>query len=132
MLVIRLQRTGRKKIAYFRIVVQDSRRTPTSGRIVAQVGHFNPHTKEIKVDKDAVVKYLTYGAKPSDRVIMLLKGQKIELPSWVKEPIKQAKKVRFPQKRRSTRTEEEISTEHKKTTPESSEETPQDEQSIES
>ena len=102
MLVIRLQRTGRKKVAHFRIVVQDSRRTPTSGKIVAHLGHFNPHTKEIKIDKEQAVKYLSFGAQPSDRVVKILKDQKIKLPSWVKEPTKQTKKVRFPEKRRST------------------------------
>lgn len=44
MLVIRLQRTGRKGHAQFRVVVQDSRRTPSSGRVVALLGSYNPHS----------------------------------------------------------------------------------------
>ena len=52
MLVIRLQRTGRKGHAQFRVVVQDSRRTPSSGKIVAALGHYNPHNKEIVVNKE--------------------------------------------------------------------------------
>ncbi|MGB4967456.1 MAG: 30S ribosomal protein S16, partial [Candidatus Saccharimonadales bacterium] len=68
MLVIRLQRTGRKGHAQFRVVVQDSRRTPTSGKIVAQVGTYNPHTKEIVLDKERTQTYLNNGAQPSERV----------------------------------------------------------------
>ena len=42
MLSIRLQRTGRRKRASFRMVVQDSRRAPTSGKVVANLGHYDP------------------------------------------------------------------------------------------
>ena len=52
MLVIRLQRTGRKGHAQFCIVVQDSRRTPTSGAIVAALGSYNPHDKTVILDKE--------------------------------------------------------------------------------
>ena len=58
MLVIRMQRTGRKGHAQFRVVVQDSRRTPTSGKIVANLGHYNPHSKELVVDKEKAAFYL--------------------------------------------------------------------------
>ena len=69
MLVIRMQRTGRKGHAQFRVVVQDSRRTPTSGRVVAALGHYNPHTKETSLNKEKATQYLNNGAQPSDRVI---------------------------------------------------------------
>ena len=45
MLAIRLQRNGRKALPLYRIVVQEAQRHPLSGRIVAQVGSYNPHTK---------------------------------------------------------------------------------------
>lgn len=102
MLVIRLQRTGRKGHAMFRIVVQDSRRTPTSGKVVAQVGNYDPHAKVINIDKDKVKKFLDNGAQPSERVVSLLKTQKVELPSWVKTPTKKEGSVKNPDKRRST------------------------------
>ena len=65
MLVIRMQRTGRKGHAQFRVVVQDSRRTPTSGRIVAALGNFDPHTKTANLDKEKASFYLEHGAQPS-------------------------------------------------------------------
>jgi len=103
MLVIRMQRTGRKGHAQFRVVVQDSRRTPTSGRVIAALGYYNPHTKEAGVDKEKVSFYLEHGAQPSDRVIRLLKAEKIKLPAWVKVSTEGKRATRNPEKRRSTK-----------------------------
>lgn len=103
MLVIRMQRTGRKGHAQFRVVVQDSRRTPTSGRIVAAIGSFNPHTKEANIDKEKASFYLEHGAQPSDRVARMLKVQGVTLPDWVKLTGDKERTVRNAEKRRSTR-----------------------------
>jgi len=83
MLAIRMQRTGRKGHAQFRVVVQDSRVTPTSGRVVAGLGSYNPHTKEANLDTEKAAFYLSNGAQPSPRVALLLKGQGVKLPEWV-------------------------------------------------
>ena len=72
MLAIRLQRNGRKALPVYRIVVQEAQRHPLSGRIVAQVGSYNPHTKATVLDKAEVEKYLKNGAQPSGRVIRIL------------------------------------------------------------
>lgn len=107
MLVIRMQRTGRSGHAQFRVVVQDSRRTPTSGRIVAALGSYNPHTKETTLDKEKASFYLEHGAQPSERVVRLLTAQGVKLPSWVKVSSGDKQRtVRNADKRRSTRPEE--------------------------
>ena len=106
MLVIRLQRTGRKGHAQFRVVVQDSRRTPTSGKVVAQLGTYNPHSKEVNINKERAQHYLDHGAQPSDRVVLLLKKEGLKLPKWVKLPAKQEGKLRNPEKLRRNRPEE--------------------------
>ncbi|HUD03364.1 MAG TPA: 30S ribosomal protein S16 [Patescibacteria group bacterium] len=93
MLVIRLQRTGRSGHAMFRIVVQDTRQTPTSGRVIAALGNYNPHTKEIKLDADKAKFYLSNGAQPSDRIAAILKKEGIKLPSWVSLRAKKSKKA---------------------------------------
>ena len=103
MLVIRMQRTGRKGYAQFRVVVQDSRRTPTSGKIVASIGHFNPHTKETTLNKERASFYLEHGAQPSDRVARLLKSEGVKLPKWVKLEGKQSGTIRNPEKLRKNR-----------------------------
>lgn len=104
MLVIRLQRTGRKGHAQFRIVVQDSRRTPTSGKIVANLGSYNPHTKTVVLDKEKAQTYLDNGAQPSSRAVLILKSEGVKLPDWVKLPSTDKQRtVRNTDKRRSTR-----------------------------
>jgi small subunit ribosomal protein S16 len=111
MLVIRLQRTGRKGHAQFRVVVQDSRRTPTSGKIVAAIGSYNPHTKTVTIDKDKATKYMSNGAQPSERVARLLAAEGIKLPDWVKQSTKKEGKLRNPEKLRRNRPAEEAAPE---------------------
>lgn len=106
MLAIRMQRTGRKGHAEFRIVVQDSRRTPTSGVVVAQLGHYNPHAKHIVLDKEKAGFYLNNGAQPSDSVVRLLTKEGIKMPAWVKPANKKSKPLRHTDKLRKNRTED--------------------------
>ena len=103
MLVIRMQRTGRKGHAMFRVVVQDSRRTPSSGKVVAQLGSYDPHSKTIQIDKERAEHFLSHGAQPSDRVVHLLKSEGVKLPKWVTVSADKKRDVRNPDKRRSTR-----------------------------
>lgn len=112
MLTIRMQRTGRKGLANYRIVVQDSRFSPSSGRVVSLLGHYNPHTKETVLNKEEAEKYLSNGAQPSTRVVRLLKEQKIKLPKWVDEGNqKNEKKTRNPEKLRKNQPAEEVAEE---------------------
>lgn len=97
-----MQRTGRSGHAMFRVVVQDSRRTPTSGKIVAQLGSYDPHAKTVILNKERALFYLEHGAQPSDRVVHILKAEGVKLPSWVREATKQERSTRNPDKRRST------------------------------
>jgi len=111
MLVIRMQRTGRKGHAQFRVVVQDSRRTPTSGRIVASLGHFNPHSKEVVLDKEKAQTYLNNGAQPTDRIARLLKAEGVKLPEWVQLSADKTRNIRNPEKLRRNRPAEEAAPE---------------------
>ena len=103
MLVIRMQRTGRKGHAMFRVVVQDSRRTPTSGKIVAQVRSYDPHSKNVTLNKEKAQFYLDHGAQPSGRVAVLLKSEGVKLPKWVELPGKKTGAIRNPEKLRRNR-----------------------------
>ena len=85
MLAIRLQRLGRKGYPVYRLAVQESQRHPSSGRVVAYVGSYNPHTKEVNVQDEDAQKFLDNGAQPTPRVVKLLKGAGVKLPSWVKQ-----------------------------------------------
>jgi len=101
MLAIRLQRLGRKGYPVYRLAVQEAQRHPSSGRVVAYVGSYNPHTKEVNLQKETAEKYLNNGAQPTPRVAKLLKAEGVKLPSWVKQAddskqksIKNAEKLR--------------------------------------
>jgi len=85
MLAIRLQRLGRKGYPTYRLAVQEAQRHPSSGRVVAYVGSYNPHTKTANIQKEAAQKYLDNGAQPTPRVVRLLKEGGVTLPKWVKE-----------------------------------------------
>ncbi len=100
MLAIRLQRTGRKGLAHYRVIVQEAQKSPKSGRVVARIGHYNPHTKEVVVDKEQAEKFMKNGAQPSDKVARLFKSEKVKLPTWVeldsnkKRSVKNTEKLR--------------------------------------
>jgi small subunit ribosomal protein S16 len=64
-LAIRMQRTGRSGHPQFRVIVQDSRFSPSGGRVVAYLGNYNPHTKEAKLDSEKTSMYLQNGAHPT-------------------------------------------------------------------
>ena len=100
MLSMRLQRTGRRGLAQFRLIVQDSRRSPTSGRVVVNLGHYNPHTKEHGFNLELAKQYLSNGAQPSERVAKLLSDNGVKLPTWVAKP--RVKKATPKQKQRPT------------------------------
>jgi small subunit ribosomal protein S16 len=113
MLAIRLQRIGRKGYPVYRLAVQEAQRHPSSGRVVAYVGSYNPHTKDANVQVELAQKYLDNGAQPTPRVVKLLKDAGVKLPEWVKEvsagkqkAIKNAEKLRKNQPKEEAATEE--------------------------
>lgn len=75
---IRLRRMGAKKRPFYRIVVADSR-SPRDGRVIEELGYYNPVSQpvDIKVDAEKTKKWLATGAQPSDTVKSLLKSQGI-------------------------------------------------------
>ena len=108
MLAIRLQRLGRKGYPVYRLAVQESHRHPSSGRVVAYVGSYNPHTKAATIQVETAQKYLDNGAQPTPRVVKLLKEAGVKMPSWVKEPAADKKKaIRNAEKLRKNQPKEE-------------------------
>ncbi len=108
MLAIRLQRLGRSGYPTYRVAVQEAQRHPSSGRVVAYVGSYNPHTKEAKIQVELAQKYLDNGAQPTPRVVKLLKDAGVKLPKWVKEAsADKAKAIRNPEKLRKNQPKEE-------------------------
>jgi small subunit ribosomal protein S16 len=74
MVKIRLKRLGAKKAPFYRIVVADSR-TPRDGKVLAEIGIYDPTKKptELRVDTEAAKHWISKGAQPTDTVRALLK-----------------------------------------------------------
>lgn len=70
---IRLQRHGRKRFAFYHIVVADGR-APRDGRFIERIGSYNPNTNPatIDLDFDRALDWLTKGAQPTDTVKAIL------------------------------------------------------------
>ena len=70
---IRLKRMGSNKKPFYRIVVADSR-SPRDGKFIEEVGYYNPvsQPKQIKINDEKVVKWLSNGAQPTETVKTLL------------------------------------------------------------
>ena len=75
---IRLRKMGAKKRPFYRIVVADSR-SPRDGRVIEEIGYYNPISEpaDIKVDAEKAKKWLATGAQPSDTVKSIFKSQGI-------------------------------------------------------
>jgi small subunit ribosomal protein S16 len=77
MLKMRLQRTGRKNDASFRVVVTDSRRGPKSGNNVDLLGFYNPKLGKIEIDGEKAKAWIAQGVQLSDTMHNMLVSQKI-------------------------------------------------------
>ena len=70
---IRLQRHGKKRYAYFHVVIADSR-APRDGKFIEKLGTYNPNTNPatIDIDFDSALSWVKKGAQPTDTVRALL------------------------------------------------------------
>ena len=73
---IRMKRLGRKNRPFYRLCAIDQRR-PRDGRVLEELGHYDPMCKE--TDARAILKgeridyWLSVGAQPSDNARVLIK-----------------------------------------------------------
>ena len=76
MLKLRLKRLGKKRSPSYRLVIMEntSRR---DGRPIEELGYYDPLTKNYKFDTDKIKKWLSYGVKPTETVLYLLKKSDI-------------------------------------------------------
>ncbi|MNL59343.1 30S ribosomal protein S16 [compost metagenome] len=95
----------------YRLAVQESQRHPSSGRVVAYVGSYNPHTKDANVQVEVAQKYLDNGAQPTPRVVKLLKDAGVKLPTWVKDTAPKTKTIKNAEKLRKNQPKEEVAEE---------------------
>lgn len=86
MLKIRLRRMGSRHRPFYRVVVSDSRRTPTSAAL-DELGFYDPRRSPsvFKIDLEKVDAWIAKGAQPSDTLSRLVrkarKGEFAEAPA---------------------------------------------------
>ena len=94
MLVIRLQRTGRRNLAAYRVVVAEKSKA-VSKKYVEAIGHYLPtqEPKVLEINQERVTHWISQGAKPSATVASLCKnlGMK-DMDQYLKSKNKKAKK----------------------------------------
>ena len=76
MVKIRLQRAGKKKAPFYHIVIADSK-SPRDGKIIEQIGTYNPMTEpsELVLDREKVAQWIKNGAKPTETVKRLVEKE---------------------------------------------------------
>ena len=94
MLVIRFQRTGRRNVPTFRLVVAE-KSAAVKGKIVEYLGHYlparNPHVFEF--EKDRLDHWIKMGACPSNTAARLLTRAGVKnLEKFIQRYAKQKKK----------------------------------------
>ena len=74
MVRIRLRRIGAKHRPIYRVVIADSH-SPRDGAFIETIGHYNPLTEPASIDinEEKALKWLNYGAQPTDTVRSFLR-----------------------------------------------------------
>lgn len=73
MVKIRLRRMGSRNHPFYRVVVADSRKVPTSAAL-EEIGYYDPRRQpaEVKIDKDRYTHWVGQGAQVSETVRKLV------------------------------------------------------------
>lgn len=77
MLMMRLQRVGRKNDPSYRIVVTDKRTGPKSNKHIDLLGSYNPKLGQIQIDGEKAKHWLAQGVQPSVTLHNILISQKV-------------------------------------------------------
>jgi len=72
MLMIRFQRIGRTNDPAFRIAVLEKERAAKAGSVVELLGTYNPRSKALTLNEEAVKGWIAKGAQPTDSIKNLL------------------------------------------------------------
>ncbi len=116
MLKIRLQRTGRKNQAHFKIVLAEHTAPPKS-KAIEILGYYNPRKKEKSFKEERIKYWLSQGAKPTDTVFNLLfdahlvEGKKIVKKSISKRKREELKKLEEEKRQEELKKKEEAKAE---------------------
>lgn len=77
MLMIRLQRIGRKNDSAFRVLLTDSKNSTKSGKFKEILGSYNLKKGEVLFKQDRIAYWMSKGAQVSDTIHNFLISQKL-------------------------------------------------------
>ena len=118
---IRLQRHGRKKRPFYRLVAADAR-AQRDGVFLERLGHYNPMTDpaDVFIDEEKTLKWLRQGAQPSDTakrllskngILMKFEYEKLGKPMPEQEVVEEVTETGEPEPTEVKETEPETETE---------------------
>ncbi len=76
MVKLRLKRLGKKREVSYRIVAINSRNR-RDGKVLEELGFYNPRNDETRLDVPAIVARLKQGAQPTETVRSILNKAKV-------------------------------------------------------
>jgi small subunit ribosomal protein S16 len=108
MVSIRLQRIGRRKQPYFRVVAQDKTKDPWD-KSLDILGTLNPRTKEVTLNEERIKYWISVGAQPTERLHNLFVDKKIIEGKKVKTiKISQKRAAKIAEKKEAENPVEEV------------------------
>jgi len=94
MLVIRLQRVGRKNDPSFRVVLTESKNGPRSGKFLEILGSYDARKGQPQFNAERIKHWLSKGVKPSNTLNNLLVKNKVIAGTKINvSPARKAKEV---------------------------------------
>ncbi len=96
MVKLRLKRAGKKRKPFYKVVAADAR-SPRDGRVIEEVGTYDPNTSPVKVNfKVTRVEYwMKNGAQPTDKVYSLMKNEGIVYKLHLERKKKTAEEIEY-------------------------------------
>ena len=92
MLMIRLQRVGRKNDPSFRVVVVEKERATRTGNVIEFLGNFNPRFKEKAVlNAERIIYWIGNGAQPTATMHNMLVRSGVLKEKYINKAKKQKK-----------------------------------------
>jgi len=129
MLVIRLQRTGKRNDATFRIVVAE-KHAAVKGKVLEVIGHYLPTREPVVFEckTERVTQWMEKGAKPSNTLARLLTKQGMTgLETYIEAYTKQSKRKVKEEEAPAKEARVELGRDEAKKAPKAKDDTPADE-----
>lgn len=96
MVKLRLKRAGKKRKPFYKVVAADAR-SPRDGRVIEEIGTYDPNISPVKVNfKVTRVEYwMKNGAQPTDKVYSLMKSEGIVYKLHLERKKKTAEEIEY-------------------------------------